>query len=180
MNAPIFVFSGPPAAGKSTVATALLHHFTYGIHVPVDTLRNWVVSGLSDPIGSWDAETERQFRLARHAAVQMAVTYAAADFAVVIDDVIEPEHLQMHYAPHFGEYVPYSIMLLPSAAVALRRNAQREKVFDTTRLNELIPAVQGYLSQYDLVELGWHVIDNSDLSIEETVLEIMARVAHIP
>jgi hypothetical protein len=66
---PIFVLSGPPASGKSMVAPALLSRFPHGIHVPVDMLRNWVVSGISDPIGSWDEETERQFRLARRGAV---------------------------------------------------------------------------------------------------------------
>ena len=106
----IFVFSGLPAAGKSTVAAALLSHFPLGIHIPVDTIRNWVISGLSDPIGDWDPKTEQQFRLARQAAVQISLTYAAAGFVVVIDDVIMPEHFEAHYLPPFGEFTPYQNM----------------------------------------------------------------------
>jgi thymidylate kinase len=179
MANPIFVFSGLPAAGKSTVAAALLKHFPLGIHIPVDTIRNWVVSGLSDPIGSWDPETEQQFRLARQAAVQIARTYAVAGFAVVIDDVIMPEHFEAHYQPHFGEFTPYQIMLRPPPQTALARSVRRRKEFNTAQLNKLIPRIDDYLNQYDLTALGWHVVDNSSLSVEDTAQEILSRVAMI-
>lgn len=176
MTNPIFVLSGPPAAGKSTVAVALLQHFPRGIHIPVDTIRNWVVSGLSDPIGSWNAETERQFRLARRTAAQSALVYADAGFAVVIDDVVAPEHYQTHYAPYLGIRIPYRIVLLPSLAVTLERSVQRAKDFDTSQLNELIPALHNYFNQHDLATLSWHVIDSSSLSVKETALEILTQV----
>jgi hypothetical protein len=179
MANPIFVFSGLPAAGKSTVATALLSRFPLGLHIPVDTIRNWVVSGLSDPIGSWDPDTEQQFRLARQSAVQIALTYAAAGFAVVIDDVIMPEHFAVHYQPHFGDFTPYQIMLRPMAQTALARNVQRRKESDTAQLDKLIPLIDDYLNQYDLTALGWHVVDNSSLSVEDTAREILSRVAMI-
>lgn len=175
----IFVFSGLPAAGKSTVAAALLSHFPLGLHIPVDTIRNWVISGLSDPIGDWDPKTEQQFRLARQAAVQISLTYAAAGFVVVIDDVIMPEHFEAHYLPPFGEFTPYQIMLRPMAETALARNAQRMQELDTARLDKLIPRIDDYLNQYDLPALGWHVVDNSNLSVEDTAREILSRVAPI-
>ena len=173
MNSPVFVLSGPPASGKSTVAPVLLQRFPHGYHIPVDTLRNWVVSGISDPIGSWGDETERQFRLARQGAAQLAVTYAEAGFAVAIDDVITPEHFQAHYAPHFGDIQPRQIMLLPKPGIALERNARRKKDMHTSQLNDLITAWHSHVRQFDLVSLGWHVIDSSDLSVDETVSTIL-------
>ena len=176
MTNPIFIFSGLPAAGKSTVAAALLSHFALGLHIPVDVIRNWVVSGLSDPIGSWDPATEQQFQLARRAAVQTSLTYAAAGFAVVIDDVIMPEHFETHYQPYFGDFTTYQIMLRPRAEIAVARNARRMKESGTAQLNKLIPLIDDYLNQYDLPALGWHVVDNSSLSIENTAREILSRV----
>jgi hypothetical protein len=119
---PIFVLSGPPPSGKFTVAPALLSRFPHGIHIPVDTLRNWVVSGISDPIGSWDEETERQFQLARQGAVRLATIYAKSGFAVAIDDVITPEHFQSHYAPHFVNIQPHQIILLPKPGITTSVN----------------------------------------------------------
>ena len=174
MNSPIFVLSGPPASGKSTMAPALLQNYPHGLHIPVDTLRNWVASGKSDPIGSWDDETEHQFRLARQGAAQLAITYADAGFAVAIDDVITPEHFQSHYAPHFEESQPFQVMLLPQVDVARARNAMRRKDENTSSLNDLILNWHNHVSQFDLASLGWHVIDGSGLSVEETVSEILS------
>ena len=39
---------GMPAAGKSTVARALMARFARGLHLPVDDLRNIVVSGRTE------------------------------------------------------------------------------------------------------------------------------------
>ncbi len=127
MQNPIFIFSGSPASGKTTVSKALMQEFAFGVHIPVDSLRGWVVSGLSNPIGSWDAETERQFKLAREAAAAIAKTYVQAGFAVVIDDVIMPEQAERHYDKTLSDGEVYKILLKPSIDVALARNAHRQE-----------------------------------------------------
>ena len=89
---PLFLITGTPGAGKSVTAAALMRRFPFGLHIPVDDLREWVVSGISQPVPEFTEETGRQFRLARTAAAQVAALYADAGFAVAIDDVIhEPD-----------------------------------------------------------------------------------------
>jgi hypothetical protein len=48
-----------------------MRRFSFGIHIPIDDLREWVVSGMAQAVPLWTEETERQFRLARHSAVQI-------------------------------------------------------------------------------------------------------------
>jgi adenylylsulfate kinase-like enzyme len=174
MKNPIFIFSGLPAAGKSTVAAALLRHFKLGVHIPVDAIGHWVVAGRSDPIGRWDPATEQQFQLARQAVAQTSLLYARAGFAVVIDDVIMPDHFETHYRPYLGKHTTYQIMLRPRVEIALARNVRRKKEADAAPLNRVIPLIDAHLNYHDLPALGWHVVDNSYLSIEETAREILS------
>ena len=62
---PLFLITGAPGAGKSVTAAALMQRFPFGLHIPVDELREWVVSGISQPVPEFTEETGRQFRLAR-------------------------------------------------------------------------------------------------------------------
>lgn len=85
-KAPVFLISGTPGSGKTSVAQALLRHFPLGLHLPLDDFREFVVSGRAS-VFNWSEETDRQFALARTAAVGMATSYLEAGFAVALDDV---------------------------------------------------------------------------------------------
>lgn len=68
---PIIIFNGTPGSGKTTLSKELMQLFPLGIHIPIDNLREWVVTGIAHPIG-WTEETTRQFRLAESAAASVA------------------------------------------------------------------------------------------------------------
>ena len=168
MAGPIFLITGTPGAGKSSVSKGLMQRFTFGIHLPVDDLRELVVSGIAHPVPEWTAETGRQFGLARQAAVAMAKLYAEAGFAVAIDDIIYPEDAQKEFIEPLQGYDVYKVLLQPGSDTALQRNISRtNKAFDTTILNAVIFSIHNALADRDFT--GWLVIDNSQLTLEETV-----------
>lgn len=164
------MIAGPPGAGKSTVATALLQRFALGLHIPVDDLREWVVSGIAHPVPNWTEETSRQFSLARAAAVQTAQIYANAGFAVVIDDIVSMAEATALYAEPLQHYAVHYTLLLPTLDTVLARNAQRRtKAFDTRMLDSPIRSIHRWMADQDAGAHGWQLIDTSILSVEETV-----------
>ncbi len=178
---PIFILTGTPASGKTSAAKALLNRFSFGVHIPVDDLRGMVVAGLSNPIGSWDAETDRQFRLARDSAARIAQTYAQGGFAVVIDDVIFPDAIAHHYDVALAEFAVHKVLLRPAVAVAVARNEARQIPVDNKQLEKIIAPIYDHFATFKLDKLaaaGWCILDTSDYSIEETVAEILDRTGY--
>ena len=165
----IFVVSGSPGAGKTSVSRALARRFPRGVHVAVDDLRDLVVSGLASPVPIWTNETTRQFRLARENAACIAQNYAQAGFAVVIDDVIVPPD------DPFAHLDPCRVLLRPNLEVLLTRNATRtNKPFDHEILVSTIRRLHADLQAVPEAALeGWLVLDSSHLTLEETVDHIL-------
>jgi predicted kinase len=167
---PLFLITGTPGSGKTATAKALMRRFPFGMHIPVDDLRERVVAGIAHPVPAFTEETGRQFRLARSAAAQVAAIYADAGFAVAIDDVVHEPDAQACFVAPFAPRTVHKILLRPALEVALARNATRtNKYFDTSVLTETIRGVRRSLNEQNRAEDGWIFVDNSTLDIEQTV-----------
>lgn len=145
-----------------------MQHFAFGLHLPIDGLRALVVSGAAHPLPEWSEECGRQFRLARISAAQTARLYADAGFGVVIDDIIGAEEVETWLEPLIGRTL-HKVLLLPRSSVARGRNAHRSnKTFDTSVLDGPIQTIHGWMTAQTL-KTDWLVLDNSDISLEQTV-----------
>ena len=163
--APIFLITGPPGAGKSTLAHALMQRFEFGVHIPVDNLRLLVASGRHD-IDPWTEETERQFQVAEQVMCAMAKRYVENGFAVAIDHCRSLGRLNQVLVEEGLEVT--RVLLLPSLEVAQERNRVRtNKDFDTSTLVDVIKYVSDRYREED--HAGWQVIDNGAISVNETV-----------
>ena len=94
---PVFVITGQLAAGKSTLAKALLATYPLGYHIDIDGIRAMVTSGFSSPLDPSD-ETERQFCLALAGSAALAATYHGAGFAVAIEGGLDPADIDRELA----------------------------------------------------------------------------------
>ncbi|MEZ0327244.1 MAG: AAA family ATPase [Fimbriimonas sp.] len=168
MLPPIFVITGPPAAGKSTISRELMQRFEFGIHIPVDDLREWVVSGIAHPI-DWSEETTRQFSLAEQSAADLAIRYNDSGFAVAIDHCCGPPTLDDLIASRFEGRQVVKVVILPSLEVNLQRNRDRTgKNFDPELLTQSIHRLYPLYASANLPALGWNVLENSGSCAAET------------
>jgi ADP-ribose pyrophosphatase YjhB (NUDIX family)/chloramphenicol 3-O-phosphotransferase len=171
----VVIITGPAGAGKSTVARALCARFPRAAHIDVDIIRwRMVVSGFVRPEAAYGAgpeaeEARRQLALATRNACALARNFAAAGFAVVIDDVLEqPADLDRYLAELHGLDVA-CVTLLPDVETLRARDRGRGEDAMGERSEELrrIIAANG--------ETRGLRLDTSGRTVEETVAVILER-----
>src|SRR4028118_337769 len=170
----IYVVVGPPAAGKSTTSRALCARFARSVHIPADDLRDMVCSGRVLPSPEWGAEVTHQLALARATAVDMATRYRDAGFTVVIDDFVDPAHLQEYRCLDDANGVR-KVVLHPTQDEAHRRNhARGGDAVELGYIDAGIRHVYGLISagRTELEATGWQILDTTAWSVDETVAAI--------
>jgi predicted kinase len=170
---PIFVITGQLAAGKSTLARALLDRFPFGYHVDVDAVREMVSSGLASPL-DWTDETTRQFDLALQGAAALAAVYHRGGFAVAVEGAFDPPAIDRHLADVGLRDQVVGVVLHPALDVALVRNRERRtKPFDTAILEAGMHRIDAGLISEPL-PAGWVELDNGAEPLEATVERVLA------
>jgi len=170
----IFFLAGAPAVGKSTTAHALAAHFQKSIHIPVDDIRSMVVSGVEHPGVAWGRGLIEQLAVARECVTQMALSYRSAGFTVAIDDFWDPNSMLREYQRLFQSPDVHRILLYPSRQAAEVRNQKRDgSAYITDGIRTVYENLQAEIPT--LEHEGWRIVDTTDMDIEATVSDILAR-----
>ena len=174
----IFLLVGGPAVGKSTTAATLAARFPKAVYIPVDTVRDMVVSGQALPGADWSQDLVEQLVVARECVVYMALAYHKAGFVVVIDDFWDPNSGLAEYANLFSQPQTHKVLLYPRQSAAHVRNLQRSGPGAAHDYIDFgIRLVYQHLAAVvpDLQAQGWWVLDTTELGVEDVVQAILAR-----
>ncbi len=173
----IIVITGIQAAGKSTVAQALAERLDRSVHLRGDVFRKMVVNGRAE-MGSArpPAEAVRQLRLRHALAATVADRYAEAGFTVLLQDIIIGCHLAELVAAVRGRPL-YVVVLAPRPDVVQARAEARRLASGKTAYKPGQQSVAELDAAFrlDTPRIGlW--LDTSELTVPQTVAEILARV----
>ena len=163
----VLILTGPPGAGKSSVAEALAERYDRVAHIDVGLVRNFVA-----PTGRGPSEIrDRLSELAVRNACALARNFLAERIAVIIDDVVvtlanlEAYVDQLRAADDPIHYV----RLLPSLEVCQARNVER------TEGRQPPSRVETIWRQFAAAgEIGGSTIDSSALTAYETADRLQA------
>ena len=117
----LIVVTGPPGAGKTTVARALSALFDRSALVAGDQFFGFIDRGFLAP---WTAEAHEQNEIVLRAAAAAASRFVAGGYTVVYDGVIGPWFLEA-FAADTGLDSLHYVMLLPPETTCVERVRSR-------------------------------------------------------
>jgi cytidylate kinase len=120
--ATLLVVTGPPGAGKSTVARIVANRFEPSVLVEGDVFFNFLEQGAIPP---WLPASKAQNEIVTRVAAAAAAQFAAAHYATVYDGVVGPWLLPTFFAATGLDLLDY-VMLLPAMEICLEHVRTRD------------------------------------------------------
>jgi len=163
----IVIISGPPGAGKSSVAESLCARYDRTVHIETDQFYAAIRMGFISP---WRPESDRQNRMVTRAVARAATAYAQDLFAVFIDGVIGPHLLPIYLDELRVARVPaHFVQLLPSLDETVRRGLSRE---ETLRVTEA-QLREGHQKFVEYGSFAGVTLESTGLSADQTADRVM-------
>ncbi len=167
MPAPILIVSGPPGAGKTTVARRLAE--TAGgpcVHLHTDDFYDAILTGYVAP---WLPASHEQNTTVARVITAAAGAYAAGGYAVVLDGVVGPWFLDVYRAAAKAVGAPlHYVVLRADRETAVRRARDRT----VAPLADYPPNLIDNFANLGPYET--HAIDTTEASVEAVTAEIRA------
>ena len=170
MGGSVIILTGPPGAGKSTVAAALTRTFERGVHLHTDDFWHYIVAGAIPP---YEPASADQNNTVMKVIAGAAFTYAAGGFTTVLDGIVGPWMLD-HFRNHPPGIAVHYIVLRPDRDITLTRAQAR------TEPNALVdeqPIVTMWNQFESLSDYETHALDTSTDTIHRTIKRVSAALA---
>ena len=165
------ILTGPPGAGKTTVAKLLAERHERATHVESDRFFRFIASGYLEP---WLTESHEQNTIVMTIVGETAAGYASGGYFTIVDGIIVPGwFLEPLRDSLRSADVDVSLAILrPPLATVLHRTRGRR----SERLSDPAVVEQLWNGFGDLGALERHVIDNNDEDPAQTTATIAKRL----
>jgi predicted kinase len=167
----MIVITGPPGAGKSTVARLVADSFDLSVLLVSDDFHHFIRRGYVPP---WLAESQHQNEVVIDATAVSAVAYALGGYCVVVDGIIGPWFVERWLSHVPSELSVHYFVLCPTREIALKRAIERSGDTDLIDSGPVAFMHQVFTQRGGF---GEHVLDSSRLTAEETSSEVIRLAA---
>ena len=164
----LIVVTGPPGAGKSTLAPHLAERLNPSVLVPGDWFHSLWRRGAVPP---WLPEAAAQNEIGAAAAARTVGTFARADCTVVYDGVVRPTELP-RWLTTAGDPVTHYVVLLPSVDVCVERVVRRSGHGFTSE-----EAARAMHADFAAEGLDRYVVEDVDAPAEELAARLLEAIA---